>query len=61
MISEWFLLILRYAYTCAYIFSHSLFFLFLLKRALQMKRDIELRNPVAHTSIRLGKMESDKK
>ena len=26
-----------------------------------MKRDIELQKPVAHTSIRLGKRESDKK
>ena len=28
---------------------------------LQMKRDIELQKPVAHTSIRLGKRESDQK
>ena len=28
---------------------------------LQMKRDIELQKPVAHTSIQLGKKESDKK
>ena len=26
-----------------------------------MKRDIELQKPVAHTSIRLGKRESDQK
>ena len=26
-----------------------------------MKRDIELQKPVAHTSIRLGKKESDQK
>ena len=26
-----------------------------------MKRDIELQKPVAHTSIRLGKWESDQK
>ena len=26
-----------------------------------MKRDIELQKPVAHTSIRLGKRENDKK
>ena len=28
---------------------------------LQIKRDIELQKPIAHTSIRLGKRESDKK
>ena len=28
---------------------------------LQMKRDIELQKPVAHTSIQLGKRESDQK
>ena len=26
-----------------------------------MKRDIELQKPIAHTSIRLGKRESDQK
>ena len=28
---------------------------------LQMKKDIELQKPVTHTSIRLGKRESDQK
>ena len=41
------------------IYLPTLYFLFLLKRALQMKRDIELQKPVAHTSIRLEKREND--
>ena len=41
------------------------FFVFAKKNSpnvnLQMKRDIELQKSVAHTSIRLGKMESNQK
>ena len=49
---------------CLYIF---LLFIFVFAKKsspnvnLQMKRDIELQKPVAHTSIRLGKRESDQK
>ena len=43
------------------IYLPTFYFLFLLKRALQMKRDIELQKPVAHISIGLGKRESDQK
>ena len=49
---------------CLYIF---LLFIFVFAKKsspnvnLQMKRDIELWKPVAHTSIRLGKRESDQK
>ena len=45
---------------CLYIFPLFIFLL-LLKRALQMKRNIELQNPVARTSIQLGKRENDQK
>ena len=43
------------------IYLPTLYFLFLLKRALEMKRDIELQKPITHTSIRLGKRESNQK
>ena len=48
---------------CLYIFP---LFIFFAKKSspnvdLQMKRDIELQNPVAHTSIQLEKRESDQK
>ena len=42
------------------IYLPTLYFLFLQKKALQMKRDIELQKPVAHTSIRLGKGKATK-
>ena len=46
-------------------FPTYLFYCFCLKSSpnvnLQIKRDIELQNPVAHTSIWLGKRESDVK
>ena len=49
---------------CLYIFPLFIF-VFAKKSSpninLQMKRDIELPKPVAHTSIRLGKRESDQK
>ena len=49
---------------CLYIFSLFIF-VFAKKSSpnvnCQMKRDIELQKPVAHTSIRLGKRESDEK
>ena len=49
---------------CLYIFP--LFIFVFAKKSLpnvnlQMKRDIEPQKPVAHTSIRLGKRESDQK
>ena len=48
---------------CLYIFPLFIFFVFAKKSSpnvnLQIKRDIELQKPVAHTSIRLGKRESD--
>ena len=48
---------------CLYIFP---LFIFFAKKSspnvnLQMKKDIELQKPVAHTSIQLGKRESDQK
>ena len=50
---------------CLYIFPISIFFAFAKKSSpnvnLQMKRDIELQKPIAHTSIRLGKRESNQK
>ena len=49
---------------CLYIFPLFIF-VFAKKSSpnvnLQMKRDIELQKPVTHTSIRLGKRESDQK
>ena len=49
---------------CLYIFPLFIF-VFAKKSSLnvnlQIKRDIELQKPVAHTSIRLGKRESDQK
>ena len=49
---------------CLYIFPLFIF-VFAKKSSpnvnLQMKRDIELQKPVAYTSIRLGKRESDQK
>ena len=49
---------------CLYIFT-LLIFVFAKKSSpnvnLQMKRDIDLQKPVAHTSIWLGKRESDQK
>ena len=49
---------------CLYIFPLFIF-VFAKKSSqnvnLQMKRDIEQQKPVAHTSIRLGKRESDQK
>ena len=49
---------------CLYIFPLFIF-VFVKKSSpnvnLQMKRDIELQKPIAHTSIRLGKRESDQK
>ena len=49
-----------------YIFRLFIIIIILAKKSspnvnLQMKRDIELQKPVAHTSIRLGKRESDQK
>ena len=50
---------------CLYIFPLFIFFVFAKKSTpnvnLQMKRDIELQKPVAHTSIQLGKRESNQK
>ena len=50
---------------CLYIFPLFILFVFAKKNSqnvnLQMKRDFELQKPVAHTSIRLGKRESDQK
>ena len=50
---------------CLYIFPLFIFFVFAKKSSpninLQMKRDIELQKPVAHTNIRLGKRESYQK
>ena len=50
---------------CLYIFPLFILFVFAKKSSpnvnLQMKRDIELQKSVAHTSIRLGKRESDQK
>ena len=51
---------------CLYIFPLFIYLFFFAKKSspnvnLQMKRDIELQKPVAHTSIRLGKRESDQK
>ena len=48
---------------CLYIFPPLLFFIFLQKSSPNVnskwKRDYELQKPVAHTSIWLGKRESD--
>ena len=50
---------------CLYIFPLFYFFVFAKKSSpnvnFQMERDIKLQKPVAHTSIRLGKRESDQK
>ena len=65
MISEWFCWS-WYMHRLVSIYFLTLYFIIFAKKNspnvnFQLKRDIELQNPVAHTSIRLGKRESDQK
>ena len=65
MISQWFCWYWDMHRLMSIYFSTLLFYCFCLKSStnvnLQMKRDNELQKPVAHTSIWLGKRESDLK